>query len=288
MVAWKKGSRGLRLLLPMGVSALALFAFGRAPAAQMSEIDAFQRAVNTQSPQDALAFIDRFGTSHLVPDLIDLLEPDVAVQVCSSLGDGPPSARNACERMTAAIATAPAAGAAAPTPAPMQISAPAVPGAASTAPADGPPSGESLYLIPPVLPDPAAGSVTADDGVALDSRHGSNRETDGSGSLADSGGSGSSGGGSDSGGSGGSGSGGSGGSSGGGGSGSSGGDEGGGSDDGGDDGGGDDGGGDDGGGPAGGALGGLGNAVGGALGGLGNAVGGALGGLGNGLGNGGD
>jgi hypothetical protein len=140
MVAWKKGRRGLRLLLPIGGSALALFASGGAPAAQISELDAFQRAINTQNPQDALAFIDDFGTSHLVPDLIELLEPDVALQVCSSLGDPPPSARNACDKLRALIATAPAAGPAVPlpaaTPASTQTSAPATPAASSAAPAD--------------------------------------------------------------------------------------------------------------------------------------------------------
>ncbi len=136
----RKSPKVLRILLPLGIGAAALLAFSKGPAAQMSELDAFQRAINTQSTQDALAFIDDYGSSHLVPDLIDLLEPDVAAQVCSSVRSPSSRVRGACERVQRDVATAPAASTATTTPAAKPtvapaIAAPAAPAAASTAPA---------------------------------------------------------------------------------------------------------------------------------------------------------
>ena len=86
MRGWTKSRDGLGKLLPLGLGAAAFLAFSAGASAEMSEIDAFQRAINSQSKKDALAFIDDFGTSHLVPDLIELLRPEVAADVCASAG----------------------------------------------------------------------------------------------------------------------------------------------------------------------------------------------------------
>ena len=106
----KKSPRGLRILLPLGVSAAAFLAITKSPIAEVSEMDAFQRAVTTQTKVDALTFIKDFGSSHLVPDLIELLKPDVALEVCASLSGGSSRARDACDKVQRAVATAPAAG----------------------------------------------------------------------------------------------------------------------------------------------------------------------------------
>ena len=102
MGEWRTSQKGSRLLL--SVCTAALFAFSTNAAAEMSEIDAFQLAVNSQSSQDALAFLDAFGSSHLVPDLIELLRPDVAAEVCASLPSGAAAANAPCAKLTAAIA----------------------------------------------------------------------------------------------------------------------------------------------------------------------------------------
>jgi len=151
MGEWKNCHRFLRFLLPLSVTAAALFVFSRGPAAQMSELDAFQRAINTQSKQDAMAFVDNFGSSHLVPDLIELLRPDVALQVCSSMRSSSSRGRSACEKVQKAIATAPAAGTtAAPPPAPT------APPAQAVAPVTAPPAFAAVpesETPPPVAPD---------------------------------------------------------------------------------------------------------------------------------------
>ena len=58
MGGWKKSRDGLGKLLPFGLGAAAFLAFSAGASAEMSEIDAFQRAINSQSKKDALAFID--------------------------------------------------------------------------------------------------------------------------------------------------------------------------------------------------------------------------------------
>jgi hypothetical protein len=68
----------------------------REPAAEVSEIDAFQRAVSSRTKADALAFLRDFGSSHLVPDLIDVLPPEVALEVCATLSGA------ACKKVQAA------------------------------------------------------------------------------------------------------------------------------------------------------------------------------------------
>jgi len=111
----KKRPRIPSVLLPLGVGAAALLAVTKGPLAEVSEIDAFQRAVTSQSEADALAFMRDFGSSHLVPDLIDLLRPDVALDVCASLSSASSQAPTACVRLQKAVATAPVAGSPTPT-----------------------------------------------------------------------------------------------------------------------------------------------------------------------------
>jgi hypothetical protein len=107
MGGWMKGRVGLCRLLPLGAAAAALFASGASAGAEtMSEIDAFQRAVSTQNKQDALAFIAGFGSSHLVPDLIELLRPEVAADLCADLHSRSPRAPTACDRVERAAASA--------------------------------------------------------------------------------------------------------------------------------------------------------------------------------------
>jgi hypothetical protein len=107
MGGWMKGRVGLCRLLPLGAAAAALFAFGAGAGAEtMSEIDAFQRAVSTQNEQDALAFIDGFGSSHLVPDLIELLRPAIAADLCADLHSRSPRVRVACDRVEKAAENA--------------------------------------------------------------------------------------------------------------------------------------------------------------------------------------
>ena len=144
MGGWMKGRKGLCWPLPLGAAAAALLAFGASASAEtMSEIDAFQRAVSTQSKQDALAFIDRFASSHLIPDLIELLRPEVAVDLCGSFDSRSPRVRAACDRVTKAaraVAVAPTpprpsktSEPASPTPGPSAPTVVARPSAADTA-----------------------------------------------------------------------------------------------------------------------------------------------------------
>src|SRR5262245_17060647 len=98
-----------RVTVPLGAGILALIAGVTGPLAQMSEMDGFDKAVTSGSKEDALAFIREFGSSHLVPDLIDLLPPDVAAAVCADLGGN-----SACDSLQNNLATEPAAGTVAP------------------------------------------------------------------------------------------------------------------------------------------------------------------------------
>lgn len=131
--------KALRILLSLGIGAAALSGFGGGPLAQMSEIDAFQRAVSTQTKQDALAFIDAYGSSHLVADLIELLRPEVAMETCASLRAAPARTRGACEAVAKAVAAAPDAG--------TQTGAPAA-AARTTGPAGPTPTPESAPESP--------------------------------------------------------------------------------------------------------------------------------------------
>ena len=81
----RKSPMGRRALLQLGVCGVALVAIVQSPIAEVSEIDAFQRAISSQTTADALAFIKGFGSSHLVPDLIEMLQPNVALEVCASI-----------------------------------------------------------------------------------------------------------------------------------------------------------------------------------------------------------
>jgi hypothetical protein len=106
----RRNARVFRVVVPFGAGILTLIAAVNS-FAQVSEIDGFDRAITSGGKQDALAFIDGFGSSHLIPDLIELLPPAVAAAVCADLPSGASSAANrACEQLRDVLATAPAAG----------------------------------------------------------------------------------------------------------------------------------------------------------------------------------
>jgi hypothetical protein len=70
--------------------------------AATSEIDAFDAAVTAQNKRLALAFIDGFPSSQLVPTLIELLRPEVAQEVCATLPSGATRAEEACQSLATA------------------------------------------------------------------------------------------------------------------------------------------------------------------------------------------
>jgi hypothetical protein len=130
--------------------------------AKLSEVDAFQQAVNSQTKADALAFIREFGSSHLVPDLIDLLKAEVALEVCSSLPSGSSRARSACDKVkaaAAAVAVEPAAGSATPT-APLAVTTP-TPTAPSAVASPALPASPAIASTPQKTKPAAAGASTA-------------------------------------------------------------------------------------------------------------------------------
>ncbi len=76
-----------------------------------AEIDSFSRAVASQKKEDAQAFIKEHRSSPLVGDLIELLQPDVALEVCSSMPSGVSRhARRACQQLQEADAADSAVG----------------------------------------------------------------------------------------------------------------------------------------------------------------------------------
>jgi hypothetical protein len=85
--------------LVVAVSVVTLAAATGNAIAQTSEIDAYDRAVTSQSKENALAFLSEFRSSHLVGDLIESLRPDVAREVCADLPSGVSRARQACEQL---------------------------------------------------------------------------------------------------------------------------------------------------------------------------------------------
>jgi hypothetical protein len=100
MAASKTTRTNLAIILLTGVAVLALVGT-RQPAAEMSEIDAFQRAVSSQTKADALAFLRDFGSSHLAPDLIDVLPQGVASEVCATISESSSRADAACKKVGA-------------------------------------------------------------------------------------------------------------------------------------------------------------------------------------------
>ena len=150
----KNGSKSLRFLLPLGVGALALITAARGPVAEISEIDAFQRAIRSQTKADALAFVRDFGSSHLIPDLIDLLRPDVALGVCADVSGSSSRARTACDKVRAAATVEPAAGPGTPS-----ISVVAPTSLPSTATTPTPPAAVPAPAIVPTAP-PSSARVT--------------------------------------------------------------------------------------------------------------------------------
>jgi hypothetical protein len=78
---------------------------------EQSEIDVFDQALASGSREGAARFFEAFPSSHLGSDLIELLPPDVAAEVCGSLPSGTSSAaRHSCGQLSEAVALAPAAG----------------------------------------------------------------------------------------------------------------------------------------------------------------------------------
>lgn len=109
MHASKMIPRTRKVLSSLSISLTAVIVFSGTSFAQMSEIDAYDRAVSSQSKDAALAFLDEFRSSHLVGDLIESLRPDVAREVCASLrGGGPHATRRACTQLPQAAAAEPA------------------------------------------------------------------------------------------------------------------------------------------------------------------------------------
>jgi hypothetical protein len=109
MSASKHIARTWSVLLPSSIGLMAIVWPDEPSFAQMSEIDAYDRAVSSQSKDAALAFLNEFRSSHLVGDLIESLHPDTAREVCASLhGSGPRAARRACTRLPQAAAAEPA------------------------------------------------------------------------------------------------------------------------------------------------------------------------------------
>jgi hypothetical protein len=97
------------MLSQLSISLLAIIASGGTSFAQISEIDAYDRAVSSQSAEAALVFLGEFRSSHLVGDLIESLNPDVAHEVCARLvGEGPAAARRACTQVPQAATAEPA------------------------------------------------------------------------------------------------------------------------------------------------------------------------------------
>jgi hypothetical protein len=84
----------------IGVTAF-LFAISGDLVAETSEIDSYDRAVTSQTKEDAIAFLRDFGSSHLVGDLIESLRPEVAHQVCTEVPAAISKARQACEQIEA-------------------------------------------------------------------------------------------------------------------------------------------------------------------------------------------
>src|SRR5262245_18580081 len=87
-----------KALLRLGAVAM-LFAASNSSLAQVSEVDSYERAVISQTKEDALAFIENFRSSHLTGDLIESLRPEVAREVCADLPGDVSRAQRACEQL---------------------------------------------------------------------------------------------------------------------------------------------------------------------------------------------
>jgi hypothetical protein len=118
-----------------------------------SEIENYDAAVQSQTAESALAFINANQGSHLVGDLIESLPPNVAVQVCSEMPSSA-SGRTArsCQHMREVVATT------ATAPAPAFVAAAPVPGASASADSLGcggvpfklaPASGDTVAAVEP-------------------------------------------------------------------------------------------------------------------------------------------
>jgi hypothetical protein len=96
--------RGLLRALAIGLISVV----SASPLCAQSEIDAYDRAVSSQSKDAALAFLREYRSSHLIVDMIESLRPDLAREVCTNLqGGGPGAARRACSSLPPADAAQP-------------------------------------------------------------------------------------------------------------------------------------------------------------------------------------
>jgi hypothetical protein len=100
---WTVRRQQCRLLLGIGALACAMGA-GEAAAAY-SEIESLHLAIVSRDKQAALAFIRTFPASPLVDDLIEMLPPEVAQQVCADLPSGAGRAQDACRSADRRLAT---------------------------------------------------------------------------------------------------------------------------------------------------------------------------------------
>lgn len=98
--------KGIRLLSLLSSCASVSLAVATCAPSQTAEIDSFSRAVASQRKEEAQAFITEHRSSPLVVDLIESLQPDVALQVCSSMSsDLSSDGRRACQNLQKTIAT---------------------------------------------------------------------------------------------------------------------------------------------------------------------------------------
>jgi hypothetical protein len=185
----------LRVLFPLGIGVTARLAVSEDPVAEVSEIDAFQLAISSQSNAAALAFIRDCGSSHLVPDLLELLRPDVALEVCANLSSASSLAPATCNELEKAVATAPAAGSptAALLPSPPAEETPTMMASVVASPPPDlsnspPPDQQQVVSIPPIVPDPNTGpvspSVEAPVVTSIDSRGSSSHDHSANGGVA--------------------------------------------------------------------------------------------------------
>lgn len=90
----------------LGLGLLAAAGGGRAAAALPPEFPSFHLAVVEQDARTARAFIAAFPDSPLIADLIVMLPPATAQEVCAGLSaDGAPAVAAACQRAALLVAT---------------------------------------------------------------------------------------------------------------------------------------------------------------------------------------
>jgi hypothetical protein len=99
MSGCQKGRLFLWLLLPLVGGVTTIAASNAGASLQTSEIDGYESAVTMGTKEATLAFIHEFPTSHLVGDVIESLNVEVARDVCASLSGNFVRARRACDEL---------------------------------------------------------------------------------------------------------------------------------------------------------------------------------------------